>query len=324
MKITSIIGSLLLLSSVAFGQTILVSGTVNNQAGQPVAFAFIKDVKHNYATYSDSTGNFHLKADPSSSLVVLAPKYKNEVVAIGNNPRVKIILEITSGAVGDNGDVKVAEDGTKKFLMNRQLLSTYNGGNFSTTIKTGFDQEPTRGSRYLFDSWVPAFGVNKNDTLLADPGTLYNYDKLNGNLLLTTDQKSTSMIPKTEVKSFTLFDGKAHPHTFISAPEVNNKPFVEILVNSPKVKIYKKMETKLMPADFHTDGVIDVGHRYDEYVDASRYYVVKDGGKPQSFSLKKKAIKEAFGSDADKFLADQGSREVDDDYLRDLNDTLTN
>ncbi|WP_428327728.1 hypothetical protein [Mucilaginibacter sp.] len=322
MKILNFCFLFSIIASFSFGQTVLVNGTVSNQAGEPVPFAFIKDIKHNYATFSDSVGNFHLRVDPASSLVALAPHYKNEVVAIGGSQKIKMVM-ISNGS--EAASTKTDADnagGSNSFLMNRQLLVTTNLGAFSQTIKTGFNQEETRGSRYMFANWLPAFGINKSDTLLADIGTVYNYDKINGNLLLSEDKKTTSMIPKGEVKSFTLFDGKGHPHIFVSAPEINGKPYIEILVNSPKVKIYKKVDTKLVAADFHTDGVIESGHRYDEYVDVERYYVVKDGAKPVSISLRKKTIKEIFAGDADKFIADQGSRDVDEDYLADLNINL--
>jgi hypothetical protein len=47
-----IITSLLLAiaGTLAHGQTIEISGTVNNQKGQPVPYAFVRDAQHNYAT----------------------------------------------------------------------------------------------------------------------------------------------------------------------------------------------------------------------------------------------------------------------------------
>ena len=78
----------------------------------------------------------------------------------------------------------------------------------------------------------------------------------------------------------------------------------------------------MQEANFHTDGVITSGNRYDEYEDNVHYFFVKPGDKPKQISLKKKTIKELFGGEADKFINAQGDREIDDDYLRDLNYTL--
>jgi len=72
------------------------------------------------------------------------------------------------------------------------------------------------------------------------------------------------------------------------------------------------------------DGVVDVGHRYDEYVDVTRYYFVKiAGGQPQSISLKKSALKKNFEGEADSFIAAQGSRDIDEDYLREMGNSLS-
>src|SRR5450432_1288193 len=85
-------GILILLSSIAFGQTAPVSGTVTDANGKPIAFAFIKDIRHNYATFSDPDGAFTLNADPSSQLMATSSNYKESVVKIDNQPNVKIIM----------------------------------------------------------------------------------------------------------------------------------------------------------------------------------------------------------------------------------------
>ncbi|MEP6613604.1 MAG: hypothetical protein ABJA76_17005, partial [Mucilaginibacter sp.] len=68
--------------------------------------------------------------------------------------------------------------------------------------------------------------------------------------------------------------------------------------------------------------IITSGNKYDEYVDYEHYYFVKAGDKPKQISLKKKTLKELLGADADKFIAAQGSRDVDDDYVRELGYSL--
>src|SRR5882762_6301173 len=98
---------LLVLGSAALGQTITVKGTINNQKGQPVPYAFVRDAQHNYATFADSTGAFKIKVDPSSTLSVAASNYKDAQLKLDNKTDVNIVL--SEG--GDDGNVASLKPG---------------------------------------------------------------------------------------------------------------------------------------------------------------------------------------------------------------------
>lgn len=314
---------LLLTGATAFAQTIEVKGTVNNQKGQPVPYAFVRDAQHNYATYADSTGSFLIKADPGSALAVYANNYKSTQVKIDNKTDVAIVLptDAQGGTVANLNSGN--EEVNSTFLSRGQMLVITTGlPSGGGSAKEGFTQEPTRGSRYLFNNWVPGYGISKKDSLVVETTNLYNYDKIGGNILYTNDGKSMAQVSPSQLKSFSLYDRAGHAHLYESAPEVNKKPFIEVLLSTPKYKIYKKMDTKLTRADFHTDGVLEMGHRYDEYVDNDHYIFAGGDGKMQSISLKKSTLKKLLGGDADAFIASQGSRDVDEDYVRDLGSSL--
>ncbi|MGZ3944240.1 MAG: carboxypeptidase-like regulatory domain-containing protein [Mucilaginibacter sp.] len=319
-----------------YGQTVTVKGTVHNQKEQPVPYAFVRDAQHNYATFTDSTGTFVLKADPASSLYVLANNYKDTQLKLDDKTNVNIVLPEST----DEGGVLSLKSGqsaeTTAFLRARQQLavgkgSVINGGpggggggSDVTLVRSGFAVEPTRGSRYLFDDWVPGFGINKKDSLVVEKTNMYNYDKIGGNIIYTNDGRSIAQVSPSQLKSFTLYDKQGHGHVYENAPAINGKPFIEVLLSTPKYKIYKKIDSKLTRADYHTDGVLEVGHRYDEYTDVNRYYFVAlPDGKAQSISLKKSTLKKMLGSDADMFIASQGSRDVDEEYVRDLGNSLS-
>jgi len=323
MKIVTTSLILLLTSAASFAQTIEVKGIVNNQKGQPVPYAFVRDAQHNYATYADSTGTFLIKADPASELAVYANNYKSTQVKIENKTDITVVLP----ADGQGGAVANLNSGNEEvnstFLSRGQMLVINSGiPSGGGSAKEGFTQEPTRGSRYLFTNWVPGYGINKKDSLVVETSNMYNYDKINGNILYTNDGRSMAQVSPSQLKSFSLYDRKGRAHFYESAPEINKKPFVEVLLSTPKYKIYKKSDTKLTRADFHTDGVLEMGHRYDEYVDNDRYIFVGGDGKMQSISLKKSTLKKLLSGDADAFIASQGSRDVDEDYVRDLGSSL--
>lgn len=303
----------------SYGQTIGISGTVSNQKGQPVPYAFVRDAQHNYATFADSTGSFMLKADPASSLQAEASNYKTTQAKIDGKTKIDIVLPAGENAGNLESIKSIKETINGEFLRQGQLL--FGGDASQQQVKQGFVQEPTRGSRYLYADWIPGYGINKNDGLIAELSNMYNYDKIAGNIMYTNDGKSMAAISTDQVKTFILFE-KGQPHVYENSPAIDGKKFVEVLLSTPKYKIYKKMDTKLDRADFHTDGVVTMGHRYDEYNDVERYYFVGEDGKAKSISLKKSSLKKIMGGDADAFIASQGSRDVDEQYVKDLGSSL--
>jgi hypothetical protein len=323
MKAIILICLFTIISGYSFGQTIFIRGTVKDGQGNPIPLAFVRDAKHYYATYADSVGSFLLKADPSSTLVAIAANYADTKVKIDNKATINIVMVkgVASSTNTAANSIGAGNAGASAAFLNNQPVVNQSGA--STAIKAGFNQEATKGSPYLFANWVHGFAIGTGDSLLYDISNLYNYDKISGNLLFTKDLNSIMQVNKQGIKYFSLFNGKLHPAVFESAPSVNGKPFIEVMLSTPKYKIYKQTDTKLQRANFHTDGVIESGNRYDEYQDAVHYYFVKlPADKPKQFSLKKKNLKELLGADADKFISAQGDREVDDDYLRDLGYSL--
>lgn len=322
MKLTCLTFLLLTVSGLAFSQTISINGVIKNTDGQPVPLAFVRDLQHYYATYADSSGAFLLKADPASTLVAIATGYADAKVKIENKNTITIVMaKGNSSSNNASSSTGAGNAGATPAFLNKEPLVSQSGS--STAVKVGFNQEATKGSPYLFLNWVHGFAVSNGDSLLYDINNLYNYDKVSGDLLLTKDLNSLMKVNKQGIKYFSLFNGKLHPEVFESAPSINSKPFIEVILSTPKYKIYKQTDTKLERADFHTDGVIESGHRYDEYVDAVHYYFVKlPADKPKQIPLKKRTLKELLAGDADKFINAQGDREVDDDYLKDLNYSL--
>ncbi|MCO5950948.1 carboxypeptidase-like regulatory domain-containing protein [Mucilaginibacter flavidus] len=308
----------------ALSQTISVSGTVKDAQGQVIPLAFVRDVQHYYATYADSAGSFLLKADPSSVLVAIANGFADTQVKIENKTVVNIVMPAgtssSANAAGNSAGLAGPETGGGGGVPYYQTLMTQTGS--STAVAAGFAHEPTRGSQFLLLHWVHGFAIGIKDSLWFDINNLYNYDKASGSLLFTKDMKTVMRINKPGIKYFCLFNGKLLPLIFENASAISKKPYIEVLLNNSKYKIYKQTDNKLVKADFKSDGIITSGNRYDEYVDYEHYYFVKAGDKPKGISLKKKTLKELLGGDADKFIAAQGDRDVDDDYVRELGYSL--
>jgi TonB-linked SusC/RagA family outer membrane protein len=69
-KFLSLLAVLVLLGSLAFSQSKLVSGRVTDQAGQPVPFATIRVKGTRIGASADAEGNYTIKADASQTLIV--------------------------------------------------------------------------------------------------------------------------------------------------------------------------------------------------------------------------------------------------------------
>jgi cystathionine beta-lyase family protein involved in aluminum resistance len=103
---------------------------------------------------------------------------------------------------------------------------------------------------------------------------------------------------------------------------INPYKFFLVLVKSDtQYSLYKQFVTKYVEANLRNDGVIQTGHEYNEYKDASQYFIVQQStGTSKNISLKSKAIKAALEGNEEKvdayFREHKGN--VDEQFLVDL------
>jgi hypothetical protein len=316
MKKITLFSLLVLISAMSFAQTATVSGTVTDQKGTPVPFAFIYDSQLPYATYSDSTGGFSFKADPSSRLIATANNYAKTTVKIDNPSDVKIVM---SG--GAPGNTPIAPS-VKNIFRQQEGFENMSEGSLT---RIGSHQENIHGSRFLFNEWVHGYIRTGKDSIKQNDAYLYNYDKIDGKLIFATGGTDIHLGVRNEVKQFILFDGSGKVYVFEDAPEVDGQHYSQLIASGAKYKIYKTINTKFIKSDYTNNGITSHGNNYDEFADESDYYLVKQpSGQPQKLSLRKKAIKTAFGADgekANKFLSDNGG-DIDDAYLQKLGEYM--
>jgi hypothetical protein len=302
----------------AYSQSII--GRVINKQGKPIAFAFVADVKNQSATYTDSTGLFHLTVAPATMLTVNAHNYADTVVSVNTSGNLNIVLK---GEGSSKKASKIETGSVNNYDTFGSRINTMATGTNSVSITN--HQEATQGSRYLFDYWVHGYVISAADSLVQNTHYLYNYDKMSGALFLNKDDNMTLQVGAGQIKSFVLFDNKARSYSFAKVPSIDNSHYLQVLSDGKKYKIYKALNTKFIKSNYTTNGLSSSGNNFDEYVDQTSYYVVKADGKPVKFALKKKSIKEAFGEadKLDKVMA-AASGNIDDAYLTDLGDALNN
>jgi hypothetical protein len=319
MKRITILCLLILIGKFAFAQMAAVSGTVVDDNGKPVPFAFIKDAQHNFQTFSGPDGTFTLNTNPSSSLMATGSGFKQATVAIDNKADLKITMH------HDDGAGKSVSGKTNAFTM--QEIDTKDR-EARPLSHFGTAQEELHGSPYLYDHWVHGYAISAQDSLVENSNYLFNYQKIDGMLLYTDDGKTVYGVYKDKAKSFVLFDDNGKQVAFEFVPAIDGKHYVQVLASGDKYKIYKQLNTEFVKNDFVTNGIITTGNNYDSYVDQSVYYVVKlPEGKLQKLTLKRRAIKNAFAADPNKvnsFLSSHDSDELNDAFLKNLGIYMNN
>lgn len=79
-KIASLCTVLMLLCTLAFGQTRTVTGSVRDENGNPIPFASVTETGTNNGTTADAAGNFSLTVNAKSTLTISAANFKEQRV----------------------------------------------------------------------------------------------------------------------------------------------------------------------------------------------------------------------------------------------------
>lgn len=179
----------------------------------------------------------------------------------------------------------------------RAESSNLYGGSFLPQFN---HKEDTKGTRYLFEQWAKGSITDTANNVISNANYLFNYDKIAGSLLVTSDKKTVFELNKETIKSFTL-NSDTEQFVFDRIPFINNGNFVQQLVKGDKYYLYKSIRTKFIKSDYHTDGMVESGNPYDEYADQVEYYILASNGKDfKQLQLKKRDIKKAFVAESAK------------------------
>ena len=191
--------------------------------------------------------------------------------------------------------------------------------NGQSSISVFSNKEGTLGSRYYFNRWVKGKVVNNNNELVNSDGYYFNYDKMAKKFLATTDKTTVIDLDDTALLAIELLEEDADNSTFFEkVSSINEGSFFIRLANTGgKYALYKSIDTRFRIADYKTNGLIESGKNYDEFVDNTEYYVlISDQPGFKKVRLNYKNIKEVFKSDLEKFR--HFTSEHDNDDLNEL------
>jgi hypothetical protein len=165
----------------------------------------------------------------------------------------------------------------------------------STPFKYIYGDPPTE-KNFLFETWVKAKLLTANNSIITNDSFLFNFDKINRRLLITTDFISIYEIDNREFKAILFYK---HDSAFIfkHVNFINEKDLFQVLVNNPnKYSLYKVMRTKIMKNRYsNTIYLSPSGKPMDLYIDIPEYYVFFPNKEYRKVhSLKKGSIERMF------------------------------
>jgi hypothetical protein len=314
------------IAQIAIAQSITASGTVKNEKGAAVASALILESDNKTATYTDSLGNFSIPIKNNTSIIVSAKGYKDETVSAKDN----IVVVLKPGKSTFKGINPNDPDKITTTVPDQNITHGFTYFNVASTNGTLYNisrKEDTKGSRYLIaEGWGKGYVVGKNGETIKNDNYSYNYDKINGSLLLTQDKRAAVDVNRDQIKSFTIYNQLDQPESYQLITAINPTHYSKVISDGNKYKVYKYTKTTFVKSDYKTDGMTSTGNHYDEYVDEPAYYVldVKTAAL-QKIAIKSKAIKQAFAADADKvksFYTEHADDDIDENFLKSLADSL--
>lgn len=199
-------------------------------------------------------------------------------------------------------------------------------------LPTFFAKDSAEGSPYLVKGWLRGTLELTSHRRLPDSGQslFFNYDKMNEKLYVTDGLKKPWTISRDSINGFWLVDSDTE-YNFERVPLISRSYLLRVLVRSKGgYSLYKRMISKLVPADYKDYVYWTTGKRSDQFVDRSEYFLVYPGdARFRKLNLNVREIKKALSSETaslEKFFGrDTGT--VDEQafvvLLKNLNERVT-
>ncbi|HZE82749.1 MAG TPA: carboxypeptidase-like regulatory domain-containing protein [Puia sp.] len=335
-KILSISIFSVLLSGTVLAQDIDVTGTVKDESGAPMPSATVEVKEKGIITFTDTLGFFRISAKPDYTLVVSAAGFEEETVPIAGHSGISIVLKLRVKpleAVTVNGSIEKSgmNSSAKDQLVAGSLfgLSNSMGMRFSHSGLIAFShKEEAKGSRYLFsETWGKGTVITMSNTVTNNPHLSVNYDKMNHNLFVTEDNRKIIEVDKEQIRSFDLRVGEQQ-YYFKRVSAIDSNQFFRVITESPeKYSLYKLTRTRFVKSNYHSDGMVESGNPYDEYLDENYYFILPPGGQPYRviMELKIRTLKEILSGDTPRaatYISQHRYDKVDEAFLKDMVDFI--
>ena len=147
------------------------------------------------------------------------------------------------------------------------------------------------GKNFYFDSgWVKARILAANNTIISNDSFLFNFDKIDHRLLITTDFKKIFEIDRREFKAI-LFYWHDSVYIFKHINSINDKDLFEVMINdNDKYSLYKVTRTKIVKGHYGGSSFSGTNDKSsDVYLNEPEYYIFFPNREYRKIHLLKKA-----------------------------------
>ncbi len=164
------------------------------------------------------------------------------------------------------------------------------------------------GKNFYFDSsWVKAKLLAADNSILSSDSFLFNFDKIDHRLLITTDFKKIFEIDRREFKAI-LFYWHDSAYIFKHINFINDKDLFEVIINdNSKYSLYKVIHTKLIKGHYGGSAFSATNDKSaDVFQDDAEYFIFFPNRQYRTIHLlKKAAIQRIFELNPDSDLVDR-------------------
>lgn len=201
------------------------------------------------------------------------------------------------------------------------INTTGSAVNTGGVLPTFLIKENTRGNRYLFDHWAKGTVIGTDGVTYKPANAQFNYDKIDQKLFMLVDNKTVMELGSEAIAGFSLSSNDSNFH-FERLKNSTDLRFYEPLYKSEKgYSLYKLVDTKFKKADYQSNGMLESGNKYDEYIDQDIYYILTSKGELIKIDFKKKSLERALTNESSKvetFFTEHKKDRLDEELVKNL------
>jgi hypothetical protein len=164
----------------------------------------------------------------------------------------------------------------------------------STTLPLYFEKENPEGSSYLSSHWLRGTVEFSNHRRIQSKGQnlFFNFNKLNSILYVLCDLEKVSSYKIDSISSIEL-TGDGNDYVFEKVGLISNNFYLMPILKSAKgYSLYKRLFTRIEPADYSNLGYTTTGKKFDAFIDDYVYYIIYPGNKTfRKLYLKEKSVR---------------------------------
>src|SRR5215218_3084103 len=201
------------------------------------------------------------------------------------------------------------------------IRSSSGNVNTGSVLPSFLIKQDTKGNRYLYETWVDGSVTGVNGVVYNSPNYRYNYDKINKKLFMLLDTTTIVELSSEDIAGFNLkTDGQVS--VFERLKNSTDLNFYQAVYKNDKgYSLYKLLTTKFKKADYQTNGIIESGNKYDEYIDEQVYFVLSPKQELIKISFKKKNIEKVLENESTKvstFFNQHKNETLDENLVKEL------